>query len=415
MTYYGQSRLYHNRGGAGFEDVTARAGLTETRLRWGTGCAFLDFDRDGRLDLFVANYIDLDLKTAPVPESGLCRYRGIQVACGPPGLVGGKNALYRNRGDCDLRGRLRGGGHHEGEGDLRPRRQHARLRRGRLDRPLRRQRLEPQHALPEQGRRGLRGHRDRGGLRLQHGRQEPGGHGRRGGGLRQERHAGHLQDQLRRRHLDALRQHRRRPVRGPHLRERRRDQHALAGLGRGLPGPRQRRLARRVPGERPRLPRGVADPRRSQLQAAQGRLLEPRGPEARRRERAAGPADRDARGGSRSGLRRLRQRRQRRRAGEQRQRPARPLPPRVEGRPPLAHAEARGHPLEPQRDRGARALPGPGRAAGGRGARRRQLHLAERPARPLRARRDDARRRACWCAGRAASSSAGATSPPTRS
>ena len=99
VTYYGQSRLYRNRGDGTFEDVTARAGLTETRLRWGTGCAFVDYDHDGKLDLFVANYIDLDLKTAPVPESGLCRYRGIKVACGPPGLVGGKNALYRNRGD----------------------------------------------------------------------------------------------------------------------------------------------------------------------------------------------------------------------------------------------------------------------------------------------------------------------------
>ena len=107
VTYYGQSRLYRNRGDGTFEEVTARAGLAETRLRWGTGCAFLDFDRDGKLDLFVANYIDLDLKTAPLPGSGLCRYRGIQVACGPPGLVGGKNALYRNRGDGDLRGRLR--------------------------------------------------------------------------------------------------------------------------------------------------------------------------------------------------------------------------------------------------------------------------------------------------------------------
>ena len=99
VTYYGQSRLYHNRGDATFEEVTARAGLTEKRLRWGSGCAFLDFDRDGKLDLFVANYIDLDLKTAPVPDSGLCRYRGIKVACGPPGLAGGRNALYRNRGD----------------------------------------------------------------------------------------------------------------------------------------------------------------------------------------------------------------------------------------------------------------------------------------------------------------------------
>jgi hypothetical protein len=99
VTYYGQSRLYRNRGDSTFEEVTARAGLTETRLRWSTGCAFLDFDHDAKLDLFVANYIDLDLKTAPVPESGLCRYRGIPVACGPPGLVGGKNVLYRSRGD----------------------------------------------------------------------------------------------------------------------------------------------------------------------------------------------------------------------------------------------------------------------------------------------------------------------------
>jgi hypothetical protein len=99
VTYYGQSRLYHNLGGKGFEDVTAKAGLTEKYLRWGTGCAFLDYDHDGKLDIFVVNYIDLDLKTAPLPESGLCRYRGIPVACGPPGLVGGKNALYRNKGD----------------------------------------------------------------------------------------------------------------------------------------------------------------------------------------------------------------------------------------------------------------------------------------------------------------------------
>src|SRR5437667_5436939 len=100
VSYWGQNRLYHNRGDGRFEDVTRAAGMAGGRTsRWGTGCAFLDYDRDGRLDLFVANYIDLDLATAPTPESGLCRYKGIQVACGPPGLTGGKNVLYHNRGD----------------------------------------------------------------------------------------------------------------------------------------------------------------------------------------------------------------------------------------------------------------------------------------------------------------------------
>ena len=99
VTYFGQNRLYHNRGDGAFEDVTRAAGLLTTRTRWGTGCAFLDYDRDGRLDLFVANYIDLDLATAPTPGSGLCRYKGIQVACGPPGLTGGRNALYHNGGN----------------------------------------------------------------------------------------------------------------------------------------------------------------------------------------------------------------------------------------------------------------------------------------------------------------------------
>jgi enediyne biosynthesis protein E4 len=97
VTFWGQNRLFHNRGNGTFEDVTAAAGLI-SKTRWGAGCAFLDVDRDGRLDLFAANYIDLDLKTAPVPDSSLCRYKGIPVACGPPGLTGGKNVLYRNVG-----------------------------------------------------------------------------------------------------------------------------------------------------------------------------------------------------------------------------------------------------------------------------------------------------------------------------
>ena len=99
VTYYGQNHLYRNVGNGTFQDVTTKAGLAQARTRWGAGCAFLDFDRDGRLDLFAANYIDLDLAATPVPASGLCRYKGLPVACGPPGLPGGKNLLYRNAGN----------------------------------------------------------------------------------------------------------------------------------------------------------------------------------------------------------------------------------------------------------------------------------------------------------------------------
>lgn len=96
VTYWGQNRLFRNTA-TGFEDVTTAAQLTTPR-RWGTGCAFLDIDRDGHLDLFVANYIDFDPARTPTPDSGLCRYKGLPVACGPPGLAGGTYALYRNTG-----------------------------------------------------------------------------------------------------------------------------------------------------------------------------------------------------------------------------------------------------------------------------------------------------------------------------
>jgi enediyne biosynthesis protein E4 len=99
VSYYGQNALYRNNGDGTFTDVTVKAGLSQSTKRWNSGCAFLDYDRDGHLDLFVANYIDFDIKTAPLPEAAACSYKGIQVACGPPGLEGGKNILYRNNGD----------------------------------------------------------------------------------------------------------------------------------------------------------------------------------------------------------------------------------------------------------------------------------------------------------------------------
>ncbi len=99
VTYFGKNVLYHNNGNGTFTDVSEKAGIAGSGKRWNTGCAFVDYDRDGKLDLFVANYIDMDLATAPVPESGPCLFKSVMVACGPPGLQGGKNILYHNNGD----------------------------------------------------------------------------------------------------------------------------------------------------------------------------------------------------------------------------------------------------------------------------------------------------------------------------
>ena len=99
ITYFGKNVLYRNLGDGTFADVSEKAGISGDPKRWNTGCAFVDYDRDGKLDLFVANYIDMDLATAPVPESGPCLYKGVMVACGPPGLNGGKNILFHNNGN----------------------------------------------------------------------------------------------------------------------------------------------------------------------------------------------------------------------------------------------------------------------------------------------------------------------------
>jgi hypothetical protein len=86
VTYWGQNRLYRNVGGKRFEDVTAKAHLTQDRVRYNTGCAFLDYDGDGHLDLFVANYLKFDFATTPKAGSNpYCFYRGMAVNCGPAG------------------------------------------------------------------------------------------------------------------------------------------------------------------------------------------------------------------------------------------------------------------------------------------------------------------------------------------
>lgn len=100
VTYWGQNHLYRNAQGKKFQDVTGKAGLTESRTRYNTGCAFVDVDRDGHLDLFVSNYLKFDPATTPNPGANpYCYYRSIPVNCGPRGLPFDRNILYRSNGD----------------------------------------------------------------------------------------------------------------------------------------------------------------------------------------------------------------------------------------------------------------------------------------------------------------------------
>lgn len=99
VTYYGKNLLYHNEGNGTFKEVGDSSGLSGSGKDWSTGCAFVDYDRDGKLDLMVANYVDFDLATAPKPgEEISCRWKGVPVMCGPRGLKPSQNILYRNIG-----------------------------------------------------------------------------------------------------------------------------------------------------------------------------------------------------------------------------------------------------------------------------------------------------------------------------
>jgi hypothetical protein len=100
LTYFGRNVLYHNNGDGTFTDVSEQSGVAGSENRWGAGCCFLDYDRDGQLDLFVANYVNFDPTHAPKPgQSAYCMYNDIPVPCGPLGFAGGTNILYRNRGN----------------------------------------------------------------------------------------------------------------------------------------------------------------------------------------------------------------------------------------------------------------------------------------------------------------------------
>ena len=95
-----QNILYRNNGNGTFTDVTREAGLLHPGNRWGTGCTWVDYDRDGHLDLFVSHYLAFDFdKIPPAGKNPNCDFKGVPVNCGPRGLVGERPMLYHNNGD----------------------------------------------------------------------------------------------------------------------------------------------------------------------------------------------------------------------------------------------------------------------------------------------------------------------------
>lgn len=104
VTYYGHSVLYHNQGNGTFKDVTEAAGLRSDSVRWDTGCSFVDYDLDGKLDLMVSGYVEFDRSKIPAPgASGYCMWKGQPVMCGPRGLPPGHNLLFHNEGNGTFR------------------------------------------------------------------------------------------------------------------------------------------------------------------------------------------------------------------------------------------------------------------------------------------------------------------------
>ena len=98
--FWGHNILFHNNGNGTFTDVTRKAGLYKGEVRWGAGCTFLDYDRDGLLDLFVCNYLKLDPNEVHAADSThFCQWKGVPVLCGPRGLPPDTNLLFHNNGD----------------------------------------------------------------------------------------------------------------------------------------------------------------------------------------------------------------------------------------------------------------------------------------------------------------------------
>ena len=197
VTALGGNKLYRNNHDGTFTDRTDAARLAGGG--WSAGCGFADYDRDGDLDLFVSRYVKIDL--ANLPEFGkgkTCEYRGVAVQCGPRGLPGETRPALPQRRRRRFTEVRREGGRPRPARVLRPGRRLVRRRRGRLARPLRRQRLDRELPLPQPARRHVQGDRLPHGRRGQRGRRRAGRHGRGGRRLRPQRPLQPVQDQLRR-------------------------------------------------------------------------------------------------------------------------------------------------------------------------------------------------------------------------
>lgn len=100
VTFRGHNVLLHNNGDGTFSDFTKKAGLWHDEPQWSTGCSFVDYDRDGHLDLFIAHYVDFNSDDLKNPKAAsACDWQGIPVFCGPLGLKGTHSELYHNNGD----------------------------------------------------------------------------------------------------------------------------------------------------------------------------------------------------------------------------------------------------------------------------------------------------------------------------
>jgi hypothetical protein len=98
VTGYNRNFLYHNNGDGTFTDVTEKAGVAGVsasgKKLWGIAAAWVDYDNDGKLDLFVTNYLDWSFANSKV-----CGAPGKRLSCSPTFYKGEPNILYHNNGD----------------------------------------------------------------------------------------------------------------------------------------------------------------------------------------------------------------------------------------------------------------------------------------------------------------------------